>query len=79
MFARKPTSNGLFPSLERPSDTSVKRDFATVLANTTLQDVELLAPPSADIPSDEHVEQLSGRWSKFVIRLLVGLHDSFSC
>ena len=68
MFARKPTSNGLFPSLESPSDTSVNRSFATVPANTTLQDVgsDLF---SAAIREDECVE--------YDERLLVGLHVDF--
>ena len=54
MFARKPTSNGLFPNLESPSDTSVNRSFATVPANTTLQDVESDLV-SAAIRRDERV------------------------
>lgn len=39
VFARKPTSNGILPSLESPSDTSINKSFATVPANTTFQDV----------------------------------------
>ena len=37
-FARKPTSEGIRWSLERPSETSDRRDFATVPARTTLHE-----------------------------------------
>lgn len=37
-FARKPTSKGARGSLESPSDTSERRNFATVPARTTLQE-----------------------------------------
>lgn len=54
MFARKPTNNGVFPSFERPTDTSVNKSFDTVPASITLQDAGS-AFLTAAMRSNEHV------------------------
>lgn len=52
-FARNPTSKGARGSLESPSDTSERRNFATVPARTTLQEagaVSILAMVEQSVP-----------------------------
>lgn len=62
VFARKPTSNGLFPNFDKASDTSVNKSLATVLASITLQDVESAVLPVV-IVRIEHVSA-NEKWSK---------------
>lgn len=45
-FARNPMSKGGRGSLERPSATSERRDFATVLARMTLQEPSSISGPA---------------------------------
>ena len=56
VFARKPTSNGLFPSFDSASDTSVNKSLATVLASITLQDVGSAVLPVAMMRIEHVIE-----------------------